>query len=169
MALKTGRAWLDCDTPSMADTSLTLARSCYDNLANILGEKAQSLEMVKQLFKITSFQAEAVRIAMHTIYLWFGHYIIIAHIKPIKWQDYTLSNLQAVGMQQGDKAGALVREAKGLVMNRLERETGHLSMVCYNFGLDMFQKGSYEESVGWLKESYELGQGCPEVGAKKQV
>ena len=42
-------------------------------------------------------------------------------------------------------------------------------MLCYNFGLDAFQKGSYDSSVSWLKESYELGQECLEVGAVKQV
>ena len=62
-----------------------------------------------------------------------------------------------------------VHEAHQLVSSHLEREGSYLSMLCYNFGLDAFQKGSYESSVNWLKESYELGQGCLEVGAMKQV
>ena len=62
-----------------------------------------------------------------------------------------------------------VHEARELVCSRLEKESGYLSMLCYNFGLDAFQKGSCESSVCWLKESYELGQGSSEVGAVKQV
>ena len=62
-----------------------------------------------------------------------------------------------------------MHEARQLVSSQLEKEGGYLAMLCYNFGLDAFQKGSCEGSVRWLKESYELGQGCPEVGAIKQV
>ena len=62
-----------------------------------------------------------------------------------------------------------VHEARELVCSQLEKEGGYLSMLCYNFGLDAFQKGSCESSVCWLKESYELGQGSSEVGAVKQV
>ena len=62
-----------------------------------------------------------------------------------------------------------VHEARELVCSQLEKEGGYLSMLCYNFGLDAFQKGSCESSVCWLKESYELGQESSEVGAVKQV
>lgn len=59
-------------------------------------------------------------------------------------------------------------------------------MLCYNFGLEMFQKGYHQQSVIWLKlvtvigliivhksiflyrESYEIGRGCADVGAVKQ-
>ena len=30
-------------------------------------------------------------------------------------------------------------------------QTGYLAMLCYNFGLDVFQKGEYQHSVTWLK------------------
>ena len=60
MAVKTGRAWLDCDTPSMAGTSLALARECWDKLARVFGPKGPSEDALKQLFKILCFQAEAV-------------------------------------------------------------------------------------------------------------
>lgn len=30
-------------------------------------------------------------------------------------------------------------------------QTGYLAMLCYNFGLDVFQKGEYRHSVTWLK------------------
>lgn len=62
MAVKTGRAWLDCDTPSMAGTSLVLARECWDKLAWLFGPKAPTGDMLKQLFKILCFQAEAVSV-----------------------------------------------------------------------------------------------------------
>ncbi|CAI8021544.1 Testis-expressed protein 11, partial [Geodia barretti] len=42
-------------------------------------------------------------------------------------------------------------------------------MLCYNLGLDLYQKTSYQHSVTLLKESYEIGRGCPTVGAVKQA
>ena len=60
MAVKTGRAWLDCDTPSMAGTSLALARECWDKLAQLSAPKGPTGEVLRQLFKVLCFQAEAV-------------------------------------------------------------------------------------------------------------
>ena len=80
-----------------------------------------------------------------------------------------LRALQAVGLEEEEKALLLIREARDLVNTRLEKEAGYLSMLCYNFGLEAFQKSRYETSTTWLKESYELGQGRADVGAKKQV
>ena len=33
----------------------------------------------------------------------------------------------------------------------LTSQVGYLAMLCYNFGLDIFQKGEYQQSVAWLK------------------
>ena len=76
---------------------------------------------------------------------------------------------QSVGLEQEEKALVFVREARDIVNTQLEKEAGYLSMLCYNFGLDAFQKGKHESSTTWLRESYELGQGCADVGAQKQV
>ena len=59
MAVKTGRAWLDCDMPSMAETSLVLAKDCWDKLTESPGQ-VPPFETMKQLFKILCFKAEAV-------------------------------------------------------------------------------------------------------------
>jgi hypothetical protein len=48
-------------------------------------------------------------------------------------------------------------------------QSGYLAMLCYNLGLDLYQKTSYQRSVTLLKESYEIGRGCPTVGAVKQA
>ena len=42
-------------------------------------------------------------------------------------------------------------------------------MLCYNFGVDCYQKKEYSHSVNWLRESFELGKGKASVGAKNQV
>jgi hypothetical protein len=44
-----------------------------------------------------------------------------------------------------------------------------LAMMCYNFGVDTYQKKMYEETVTWLRESFELGKGRNSIGSKNQV
>ena len=51
---------MDCDTPSMAGTSLALARECWDKLAQLSAPKGPTGEVLRQLFKVLCFQAEAV-------------------------------------------------------------------------------------------------------------
>ena len=48
-------------------------------------------------------------------------------------------------------------------------KAGYLSMLCYNFGVDCFQKHIYEHSVNWLRESFEIGKMKNAVGNKNQV
>jgi len=42
-------------------------------------------------------------------------------------------------------------------------------MLCYNFGVDSFQHARYEESVNWLRESFEIGKIQNTVEPKNQV
>jgi hypothetical protein len=48
-------------------------------------------------------------------------------------------------------------------------QAAFLSMLCYNFGVDSFQKHIYEQSVNWLRESFEIGKTKNAVGNKNQV
>lgn len=77
---------------------------------------------------------------------------------------------QALGLDQHDNAIGLVQQAKEL-LHTLESEVsgwgvltwqnwfhplaltqvGYLAMLCYNFGLDVFQKGHFQHSATWLK------------------
>lgn len=76
---------------------------------------------------------------------------------------------QAIGLEQQEVALRYIQQAKEL-LHILEAEVGcsmiaklspsnfekllqtaYLSMLCYNFGLEMFQKGLHQQSVIWLK------------------
>ena len=48
-------------------------------------------------------------------------------------------------------------------------QSSYLSMLCYNFGVITCKKQVYEDSVAWLKESFEFGKGDNSASAKNQV
>ncbi len=45
----------------------------------------------------------------------------------------------------------------------------YLSALCYNFGIDCYQKKLYEMSTNWLRDSFEMGKGKHGVGQQVQV
>ncbi|XP_078618662.1 testis-expressed protein 11-like [Branchiostoma floridae x Branchiostoma japonicum] len=147
MASKTGRAWLDCGNPSMADNSLSLASECLEKLTkNMLSAAAEGklseddkerlkTEIEKDMFKVFCYQAES-----------------------------------AVAQEQHDVAMRLAQRCKEMLA-RLPKETTFLAMLCYNFGVETYQKQKYEEAVAWLRESFELGKGNgqPATSSKNQA
>ncbi|XP_031443281.1 testis-expressed protein 11-like [Clupea harengus] len=44
------------------------------------------------------------------------------------------------------------------MLQRLPKETGYLSLMCYNFGVDSYNQRKYEESSFWLSQSYDIGK-----------
>lgn len=42
-------------------------------------------------------------------------------------------------------------------------------MLCYNFGVELYQKKKLEEAVSWLKESFEMGKHQTNLDARNQV
>ncbi|CAB3987595.1 Testis-expressed sequence 11 [Paramuricea clavata] len=140
MATKTGRAWLDCDNPAMAETSLELAEECWENLSRKLSTKQSSQEKLfiieeceKHIFRTYCYQAEV-----------------------------------ATANSKYEKAKQYINKAKSL-LGRHPKESCCLAMVCYNFGVDTFQRQHYEECVEWLRESYELGKGEYPLDSEKQA
>ncbi|KTG35909.1 hypothetical protein cypCar_00008249 [Cyprinus carpio] len=39
-----------------------------------------------------------------------------------------------------------------------DSQTGYLSLICYNFGVDTYSQGKHEESTFWLSQSYDIGK-----------
>ncbi|KAK3098145.1 hypothetical protein FSP39_016603 [Pinctada imbricata] len=62
----------------------------------------------------------------------------------------------------------MVLLAKEMLPN-FPKEGTFLSMLAYNFGVDLYQKRMFEESVIWLRESYELGKEQTSIGPKNQA
>ncbi|XP_033740842.1 testis-expressed protein 11-like isoform X2 [Pecten maximus] len=74
----------------------------------------------------------------------------------------------ALAQQDQQKALDLVLLAKEMLPN-FPREGSYLSMLCYNFGVDMYQQKKYEQGVTWLRESFELGKGRQTIGSRNQA
>nr|XP_057909179.1 testis-expressed protein 11 [Doryrhamphus excisus]XP_057909188.1 testis-expressed protein 11 [Doryrhamphus excisus] len=130
MASRTGRTWLDCKNPQMADHFLRLAVKSLESLHKQLtsrgdgasGNNSCKMEVEKDLLRILSCQAESA---------------IIRESKQ-----------EAVGHVQRCKD----------MLQRLPTQTTYLSLMCYNFGIDTYKQQKYEDSVFWLRQSYDIGK-----------
>ncbi|XP_042196670.1 testis-expressed protein 11 isoform X2 [Callorhinchus milii] len=130
MATKTGRSWLECRNPLLADGFLDLAVTSLEMLySRLIGRNdaesdisVHKRDVEKDLLKLHSYQAESAVIQSN-------HKIAVACIQRCK--DMLL---------------------------RTPKETGYLSLLCYNFGVETYQQKKYEESVFWLSQSYDIGK-----------
>ncbi|XP_061786468.1 testis-expressed protein 11 isoform X4 [Nerophis lumbriciformis] len=130
MASRTGRTWLDCKNPQMADHFLRLCVKSVETLYNQLtsrGDGASDLssckmDVEKDLLRVISYQAESALIQG--------------------------SHQEAVGYVQRCKD----------ILQRLPAQTTYLSLMCYNFGIDTYNQQKYEDSAFWLRQSYDIGK-----------
>ncbi|XP_042594370.1 testis-expressed protein 11 isoform X1 [Cyprinus carpio] len=130
MASKTGRTWLDCKRPKVADDFLNLAVNSLETLYSRLtshGDCAEDIntpkgDIEKDLLRVLSYQAES-----------------------------------AVSQEQHQEAVSCIQRCKEMLL-RLPKETGYLSLICYNFGVDTYSQGKHEESTFWLSQSYDIGK-----------
>ncbi|XP_043113113.1 testis-expressed protein 11 [Puntigrus tetrazona] len=130
MASKTGRTWLDCKRPKVADDFLSLAVNSLETLYSRLashGDFAEDMntpkgDVEKDLLRVLSYKAES-----------------------------------AVSQEQHQEAVSNVQRCKEMLL-RLPKETGYLSLTCYNFGIETYSQGKHEESTFWLSQSYDIGK-----------
>nr|XP_046261549.1 testis-expressed protein 11 [Scatophagus argus] len=130
MARKTGRTWLDCKNPQMADNFLRLAVKSLETYYNQLMSRGDATvdinsckeDVEKELLQILSYQAESA-------------------------------------LSQGNNHEAVVymQRCKEMLI-RLPKETAYISLMCYNFGLDTYNMQKFEDSAVWLRESYDIGK-----------
>ncbi|XP_060904335.1 testis-expressed protein 11 [Labrus mixtus] len=130
MASKTGRTWLDCKNPQMADNFLQLAVKGLEILYGHLtsrGDGATDMgsskgDVEKDLLRVLSYQAESAII-------------------------------------QGNNHDAVVyMERCKDMLQRLPKDTAYLSLMCYNFGVDTYNLKKFEDSAFWLSQSYDIGK-----------
>ncbi|KAG7264576.1 hypothetical protein CRUP_029131 [Coryphaenoides rupestris] len=55
------------------------------------------------------------------------------------------------------------------MLARLPRETGYLSLTCYNFGVELYNLKMFEESSFWLRQSYDVGKTNRKYGPGAEV
>ncbi|KAM8733021.1 testis-expressed protein 11 [Acanthopagrus schlegelii] len=130
MASKTGRTWLDCKNPQMADYFLRLAVKSLETLYSQLtsrGDGAADItaskgDVEKDLLRILSCQAES-----------------------------------AISQGNNHEAVAHVQRCRDMLL-RLPKDTAYLSLMCYNFGVDTYNVKKFEDSAFWLSQSYDIGK-----------
>ncbi|XP_044061463.1 testis-expressed protein 11 isoform X2 [Siniperca chuatsi] len=130
LASKTGRTWLDCRNPQMADNFLRLAVKSLETLYSQLtsrGDGAADItsskgDVEKDLLRVLSCQAES-----------------------------------AISQGNNHEAVAYMQRCKDMLL-RLPKDTAYLSLMCYNFGIDTYNLRKFEDSAFWLSQSYDIGR-----------
>ncbi|KAM4732059.1 testis-expressed protein 11 [Anableps anableps] len=130
MASKTGRTWLDCKNPQMADHFLRLAVKSLETLYSQLmsrGDAAADVasskaDVEKDLLRILSCQAES-----------------------------------AIFQGNNEEAAVYMQRCKDM-LQRIPKDTAYLSLMCYNFGIDTYNLRKFEDSTFWLSQSYDIGK-----------
>ncbi|XP_069749175.1 testis-expressed protein 11 isoform X3 [Narcine bancroftii] len=130
MFTKTGRSWLDCRKPLLANRFLDLAVTSLEMLYTKLMAGKDGIsdlnifknDVEKDLFKVHSYQAES-----------------------------------AVIQCDHKNAVTFIQRCEDMLL-RLPKERGYLSLLCYNFGIETYQEKKYEESAFWLSRSYDIGK-----------
>ncbi|XP_041652937.1 testis-expressed protein 11 [Cheilinus undulatus] len=130
MASKTGRTWLDCKNPQMADYFLSLAVKVLETLYGHLTSRGDGAadtasskgDVEKDLLRVLSYQAES-----------------------------------AIIQGNNHEAVACMQRCKDMLL-RCPKDTAYLSLMCYNFGVDTYNLKKFEDSVFWLSQSYDIGK-----------
>ncbi|XP_068445351.1 testis-expressed protein 11 [Clinocottus analis] len=130
MASKTGRTWMDCKNPQMADNFLRFAVKSLETLYGQLTSRGDGAadnasckgDVEKDLLRILSCQAES-----------------------------------AISQGNNHEAVVYMQRCKDM-LQRLPKDTTYLSLMCYNFGIDTYNLGKFEDSAFWLCQSYEIGK-----------
>ncbi|CAH3126277.1 unnamed protein product [Porites lobata] len=143
MTTKTGKAWLECQNPAMAEECLALASECWDGLQKVWSlnemqssstEQAKNIaESERYIFRVFCYRAEA---------------------------SFSLKNYDSVGFY--------VRKAIEYLPRLTLKESISLAQLCYNFGVDTYYREEYETCIGWLRQSYDLRKESNPFGAKKE-
>ncbi|TRY97965.1 hypothetical protein DNTS_000294 [Danionella cerebrum] len=129
MGIKTGRTWLDCKQTQLADPFLSMALSSLEILYGKLTSHGNPDDINTPKGDI---EKDLLRV--------------------LSYQAES-----AVSQEQHQVAVSCMQRCKEILL-RLPKETGYLSLICYNFGVDTRNQGKHEESIFWLSQSYDIGK-----------
>ncbi|XP_061691448.1 testis-expressed protein 11 isoform X2 [Syngnathoides biaculeatus] len=163
MASTTGRTWLDCRNPQIADNFLRLAVKSLEILYNQLTSRgldtldtdSSKLDVEKDLLRILSFQAESAVIQGR-------NQEALTHVQRCK---DILQRLPTQHQERSDRHTG--------IRTPFRRTTTFLSLKCYNFGIETYRLQNFENSTFWLRESYEISnihvEYAPELKVQAKV
>ncbi|XP_072520194.1 testis-expressed protein 11 isoform X2 [Salminus brasiliensis] len=133
MASKTGRTWLDCKNPKLAVDFLSLAVSSLETLYCRLTSHGDGVADTNT--PKGDVEKDLLRV--------------------LSYQAES-----AVAQENHQEAVSCMQRCKEMLL-RLPKETGYLSLICYNFGVDTYTQKKLEESLFWLSQSYDIGKMNP--------
>ncbi|XP_062609815.1 testis-expressed protein 11-like, partial [Saccostrea cucullata] len=144
IGLKTARAWLDTKEVGMASKVLDLTDQFVKKLQKLIVD-----DINKSGSSITTDKQK----------------------KDVEKDLFKLLCYKAeVSLEQGDNSTAmeLIQIAKEMLI-KYPHEGAFLSMLSYNFGVELYQKKRFDEAVTWLRESFEIGKNQTNLEAKSQA
>ncbi|XP_047931695.2 testis-expressed protein 11 isoform X4 [Anser cygnoides] len=130
MSMKTGKGWIDIGKADLADEFLEIALNSIEKLYTKLRKGSD------------------------------GEADIHVHKADVEKDLFKVLSYQAESaVAQGDfqKAVMCVQRCKDMLM-KLPKETCYLAILCYNFGVETYERKKYEQSSFWLSQSYDIGK-----------
>ncbi|KAM8934224.1 testis-expressed protein 11 [Pelodytes ibericus] len=129
MAMKTGKGWIDAGNPDFANCFLDIASNSLEKLYAILTER--STEEADLRAHKNCVEKDLFKVFSYQAEVAFAH-------------------------KEFETASMNIQRCKDMLLGQ-PRETGYLSVLCYNFGVETFEQKLYEQSSFWLSQSYEIG------------
>nr|XP_031531094.1 testis-expressed protein 11 [Vicugna pacos] len=130
MNMRTGKGWVDVGNAIVADEFFQAAMSGLEQLYVKLMQRSS-----------TEAHATMPKIAVER--------------DLFKLLSYQAES--AIAQEDFQRASTCVLRCKDMLM-RVPRMAGSLHSLCYNFGVETYQKNKYEESSFWLSQSYDIGK-----------
>ncbi|XP_032330566.1 testis-expressed protein 11 [Camelus ferus] len=130
MNMRTGKGWVDVGNAIVADEFFQAAMAGLEQLYVKLMQRSS-----------TEAHATMPKIAVERDLF-----------KVLSYQAES-----AIAQEDFQRASTCVLRCKDMLM-RVPRMAGSLHSLCYNFGVETYQKNKYEESSFWLSQSYDIGK-----------
>ncbi|XP_054025529.1 testis-expressed protein 11 [Dryobates pubescens] len=130
MSMKTGKGWLELGRADLADEFLGMAVGSIEKLY------AKSLQ---------GRDGEADT-AVHR-----------ADVEKSLFKVLSYQAESAVAQGQFQKAVMCLQRCREMLI-RLPKEVCYLAILCYNFGVENYERKRYEQSSFWLSQSYDIGK-----------
>ncbi|XP_069610605.1 testis-expressed protein 11 [Ranitomeya imitator] len=130
MAMKTGKCWIDAGKPELSNEFLGIALNNLEKL----------------YFMMTQRSNKETDVNVHKI-----------HIEQDIFKVLTYQAEAAVSQKNFELASSIIQRCKDM-LQRQPTEAAYLSILCYNFGVETYEKKVYDQSSFWLSQSYEIGK-----------
>ncbi|XP_068019709.1 testis-expressed protein 11 isoform X3 [Melanerpes formicivorus] len=130
MSMKTGKGWLELGRADLADEFLEMA-----------------LASIEKLYaKFLQGRDGEADTAMHR-----------ADVEKSLFKVLSYQAESAVAQGQFQKAVTCLQRCREM-LSKLPKEVCYLAILCYNFGVENYERKRYEQSSFWLSQSYDIGK-----------